>query len=1044
MFSHLCSSLKGKLSACMPHLLVGALFFAPVAHASDSTGVTPGDGPLCTLNVPSPVSFNTVLQPSLTLTLTSTCTRYPILWEWTASPLDYTSRTLTGQNTLFAPLFTSGALTWTSDNRKVSTTNQINITFSSTGTFTFATRGKDADYIPPNNTPAGFWGPWGAPGSTSIDTSGAWKNIVLTCEPYTETQVLGPGGALVCSGGRVSSNSQSRTFCSDSTTPTWGPWVPSTSCECPSGTVWNGASCVAVPTCTVTPTPPLASPGQNVLWNVSCNTPPTSVVWTSTTPNNGVCTGTTCSQQYPTPTTACFTVQGSNTAGAGPVSSPGCVVVACPPGQTWSAGASACGAPPTITSPSFSVHTPQLATIPITVTGTQPRTCSATTLPAGYVMSPSCVISSVQPGIDTPPVPSTCSVTVTNPWGSDTKPCSSLTVAAPSCSVSWSNMPLALGNLAFAYPTSRDYNTGPEFSSTPILFQDPGKKTLAAATGSAGLNIRTANADTYSVSCSGAPTITGATAIDPMTGIASAQINYVKQYPLSALSYSAGIWNNNTGSYSFDAVWITGDQGNGGFWLWPPINYTQTAQVAIDPPGSSVCTVTAKSSATGQTTQCTSEQAPIVVKGQQSYCTLDVSMVEWLYRTSTNAVTPVLPSDQTTVTGNTTSPTPRILNSPNTLFLDARLNAPGIELSSAGYIPPYSTPYSSGAPFQNPAISCKKRVIKASQPTPPWGAQFNVPLTQSVSFTKITTPFTSDGGSQARTIVPGAVQFGYAGWPFNLAPTSFGDTVDSINEEYDISCEYTGSGYNVLTGAPESVSCAGWYTYAPGAVCVPQASFAAGPVGTNYGTSVSYSGYVAGWEGPMKFVGEKVTLAGNLGTGGRGTFFSAPSFPKLNQFGIGDPNVSHVVVNRLTTDTWNWGSTHSWLHDFLPHYTDANILRSGDVIATAPLGGAGLLNTPSLMRGCSGSGFGSGYNPCGHATVINVERTLFPGTAAQRLSTAACTLTVGSATSVNSNPCTSNCTTGPGVPFGPGAGNGSGTGSNGPGDNSSGPGPGGG
>lgn len=191
--------------------------------------------------------------------------------------------------------------------------------------------------------------------------------------------------------------------------------------------------------------------------------------------------------------------------------------------------------------------------------------------------------------------------------------------------------------------------------------------------------------------------------------------------------------------------------------------------------------------------------------------------------------------------------------------------------------------------------------------------------------------------------------------------------------------------------------------------------------------------------GPVKFVGEKITLSGK--SDGYDSFnesFSAPT-PKLNTFGSMQSKETHVVINPREEDLsiWGYGSTKGFMKWEYANYNDSNIAFINDVIATAPIGVSTMQQTPILMRGCDGTATGSGYTPCKHTTTLDVQRTIFPGTSAERKSTAQCTIWVGSETGYSGTPC-DTCGSGPGTPFGPGSGGGGQTGGTGSGGNNSG------
>ena len=1014
----------------------------PLTGMAQGTNPIPGDGPQCRLSAPAAVDFNTVLQPSLTFSMSAICTRYPVLWEWTAPPLDYTGHNMAGQNALFQPLFNSGVMTWTYDNRKVTTVSTIPITITATGTYTFAVRAKDADYIPPNNQPAGFWGPWGAPGFPNINDSGAWVNISATCRPQSETRVTGPGGSLACTGGQISTLSETRTFCADSVTPTWGPWIPSTTCACPSGQAWNGVSCVPVPICTVAPTPASSAPGQTTTWNVTCDSAPTSVVWTATTPPTGgapCSSGTSCAQTYTTPQTVCYAVAGVGVAGTGPRSTPACATVACPPGQAWSSSAGSCGVPPTISAPNFSVGTPAPSTIPITVTGTPQLTCTATNLPAGFVMQSNCSLVSTSPGTAIPPVPSGCKVTVNNAWGADSKDCTAYVEPSPSCTATWAAKPLALSSKLLRFASALHTSFG--VTGQPVYVQDanPARADVAGYVGSAPLQIAVSNADTYSVSCDGAPTLPPTLpSIDPITGKATVPVTYTSRTALPAVTYSEnGVWDTYMNSYaslrcdSFGCypIQFVGSDGNT-YNAKSFYTYSASSQNAITPVSQSVCRVTVTNSNTGASASCASDTTQVVAGGQ-AYCRMGLKVGEWEYQLANGSVTPSKPADTTTIARSYMSTSaPAVEVSPNTIFAEAQIVASGVQLQSGPFVPPPGAP-AAIAPWNNNIVSCRKRKLSAANLAPAWQV-FSLPATGTYVSSSAAQSWGSFGlpvVSRNDGYVAGSTFTGLYQEP---AAAAWRDSLDSINEQYELECSYSGTGYNNTTGATESVSCSSTWTYKPGAVCMPSASFGSGPAGIQYADgSRSYSGYSAGWTGPVRYVGEKVTLAGNDGVDANSSAFSAAT-PKLARFGAAASSTTHLVVSPRQSDLsgWLFGSTHGWLRDRLASYTDANLALAGDVVATAALGVNSLQQSPLLMRGCDGVGGGSWYTSCNHRTVLNVERTLFPGTSAERKSTAQCNIWVGDAAG-GGGPTCSGCGNGSGTSFGPGNTGGGQTGGNG-------------
>jgi hypothetical protein len=1025
--------------------------FTGAVHA-DSTTVTPGDGPQCVLNAPATASFNTVLQPSLTLTLRSDCTRYPVLWEWTAPPLDYTNRNLTGQNILFTPLFANNKMKWTYDNRKVTATNSVDITFTATGTYTFATRGKDADFIPPNNQPAGFWGPWGRPGANTIDESGAWKTITLTCQPYTETRAGTPGGTNTCTGGRIPTQSETRTFCGDSVTPTWTPWTPVQSCECPVGQTWNGSVCVPVPTCSVAPTPPVTTPGQSVRWDVSCDTPATSVNWTLTTPPivgvTACASGTQCTQTYP-PSTVCYSVQGSNVSGVGRVSSPSCATIACVAPEVWSHVARSCGVPPTITSPIFNVGSPQPPQISVTTTGTPPLTCSSANLPTGWSMSAACALTTSTPSTPMPPVPTNCTVTVTNAWGTDTKPCIEQTQPAPYCQARWNTTPFVLTTTTSVRPRSRDYLAGLGASPGETAIFEGEDQIPVSKTGRAELLITTGNSDTYSINCDGTPNVIASPPLAATTRSATAVIEYARRYAVSPSSYQGYLpVNGITKSIvNFDSNyrWISytdADTGTPqGLWVYAPVTYSVNLnQAASSPPTNPVCRVTVTQANTGATAQCSSQATTIVDSGTQSYCSLNVSMVlrQWYQQNPVRDWVNSPPADTSTLTDSRDNTSLNAIRSPNVAHLNATLRTNGVQLQSGAYLPPSSTVVGNGAwllPFNDSSVQCRRRSKTAGNINPAW-QPIDIPFAQTGAWGASLASAGSlwpSGGSSAYTLRSGPTIYGAQSnnnpRPLNGILTSWGESIDSENSEYEMECSYTGRGRNNLTGQPETVSCSGWYTYTPGAICQPNVAFSVGASGTLFANGTSqYDGYSAGWKGVVRFLGDKITLKGNDGTdklvvqSGTGVI---PGKPKLQSLVQSSQNPAHVLMGIPEASLpINGGSTRGFLignHASLG-ITDGNLRRAGEVISTRTVGTIGLSETPVLYRGCDGRAPNStSYEACGHTSVFDVVRTLFPGTTAQRESLAQCVIDAGSTDNFSGTPCPTCGPTGSGTSFGPGS-----------------------
>jgi hypothetical protein len=1022
------ASSAATLGAVAVTAIVASLGFAGTVHAGGSEDVVPGDNPICTMSTSGSFSFNTLLTDTLTVNLTGNCTRYPVLWEWTGKPLAYGLRNMAGDNIWFAPLLASGVMTWTYDNRKVTTVNTIPLVFNRTGTFTFAVRAKDAEYIPPNNQPAGFWGPWGAAGTMIGDTNGGYQDITLSCYPQSQTRAAGTGGALTCSGGQVSSITETRTFCADSVTPGWGAWTPTVGCACPVGTTWNGAACVPVPTCSVTPSPSSLAPGQTANWAVSCNTPATAVTWTTSTPPPAgvpVCTtgnscaqtyptpgsfcyavsgtnisgagptsasscvtvacpagqvwsaalrscgipatitpptfvvglpapttipmtttgtpaisctgfnlpagwtigmvgtnctltptvpnaivplvpagctvtatnaygfdtracvqtlgvplpactvsanptsstpgqavawttncntppssiiwrvtgvppatlcttGATCTQTYPSPSTVCYAVTGSNVIGSGPESAPACAVVSCPSGQTWSATANACGVAPTITAPTFNVGLPRPATLPVTVTGTPTLTCTAFNLPAGWSMSAACVLTPNNPGFTETSMPVGCTVTVTNPWGSDTRACRENITPQTACAVNWTASPTVLNPIRQSYAVQAlsaliNPDLGPVIS--PPSFGPLSR--LSGNGGSGVLAIEATKADVIeSVVCNGSDPITP-TQPSTATGLSFNTVNF---FDLLALPEYNGqvVVASATGQYN----------------VRDTESYTETfvsvllnapAQIGRTAPSESSCTVTVRNSTTGNRATCMTPAPLEVVKlGERDTCSLTPEsntngMSVWQLDTR-NGVQASIPG-----AGNF-SGTVETIKQTETLYTLLSLRGTGAITSPK-------------------TMSCVKRHRTAANPNAARSSPFAVDISRAL-FQSPPVYVTAQedlvfGTSNGTTV---------AGW---VNPRStFTQVINPSEDDFDLDCRYVGTVNNTLTGQPANVSCSAYYSYRTGAAC----SFAPGGVNTfsqdftttgygGGGVGTTYQGNRARIDGAFNYVGDTMTAS---------------------------------------------------------------------------------------------------------------------------------------------------------------------------------------
>ena len=907
-------------------LLVISGLFPSTAHA-DSTGVIPGDGPQCVLSMPSTATFNTTLTNALPIVLTGNCTRYPVKWEWTGNPLSYGGHNMTGDNYVFQPLFDSGIMTWTYDNRKVTNTNTITLTFNRTGTFTYAVRAKDADYIPPNNQPAGFWGPWGAAGASTIDTSGAWHTITLTCSPVTQTRTVGPSGAGVCTGGQIPSTIETRTFCADSINPIFGPWVPTTSCACPVGTIWNGTSCVAPPVCTVAPNPSNSTPGQAVTWITSCNTPPTSISWrvTSPPPPTLCVSGSTCVQTYVDPRTVCYAVTGTNISGTGSESPAACVTVACPAGQAWSGVANACGVPPTITPPTFIVGVLPPPTITPTVTGTPPRTCSASALPPGWTMNPvTCVLSTSTTSTPQPPVPLGCSVTVVNPWGSNTQACLVVDSGITACETHWQSTPFVLSQSLWQNPKAP--------TAFGLTIDDATQRVKSASYGDGVLTVTAVNnPNQITVDCDGNPQVSNAT-ISTSSGLGSASIRYIRQYPLTPFAYTGppgpSFWVTNPGN-SADGRWVD-----------PPLDFAMNVtQPAIDPPANPVCRVTVRNSTTGATGTCATPATQIITPTEQMSCDMSIQA--------------------TTATLSNGDSAPWDQFGSNAIY--------GIRLGANAYLPgPGAGDYSAPSGYFTPQLTCQKRVRNSSNPLATW------------------TPITLGNGGG-----PSVARFlDSNGQPRTLTQNGnvYLDTFDAGVDDYDLTCNYSNIASNPLSGASAPVSCGAYYSYRTGAACQFQGEFTFGPSGTTDGSGTTYTGYNAGYAGVLKFLGEKVDHVRTASSDKDIYFEVIPPDQQLFSNTV-------AMTRKPVSYTDYWGSSAGFLRGRDPvAWPISNALRAGDNLVTTPI----LVNapqfSPDIFAGCQGQGFGNGYIACGIQSDFRVKRTLFDG----RQSTGTCFVGVGS------------------------------------------------
>ena len=812
---------------------------------ADSTTVVPGDGPQCRLVMPATISFNTTLTNSVTVPLVGICTRYPVKWEWTAPPLDYSTRNMAGDNILFAPLFASGIMSWTYDNRKVTDTNTISLTFTTTGTHVFAVRAKDADYIPPSGQPAGFWGPWGAPGAATIDTSGAWQTITLTCSPVDETRILGPGGVGLCTGGRVSTLIETRSFCADSVTPVFGPWIPAVTCACPSGTIWNGSACVAAPICTVSPTPAFSSPGQTITWNVSCNQVVTRVTWTTTTPPlppvPPCTTGLTCTQTYPTPQTVCYAVSGTSVAGTGPVSAPACAVVACVLPSVWSAAANACGVPPTITSPTFTAGTPQPPSLPITVTGTTPI-CTANNLPPGWNMSAGCALTPTVVGIVQPPVPVGCTVTATNAWGRDSQPCLSNAFDTPTCSAVFLQWPVKL--LQYTQWPTDEYTVKDTYSV-------PSREYPAGAKGSGSLQVTVDNGNTVeSVNC------TDSTSVAPSTtstaggsaGLFGYTVGYEERYDVPADDYVVGL---EVSEFQWlDAAHTRGITLNSRHFIQP-------RQLASPAPSATVCTATVKNTASGKTATCQSPAISTINTASTKSCTLDVSLQRWIYNGADGNSRSENLADLSS--GARSSGFARDFDSfkpPNTGYLTGRMTSP-LQLG-----PTLLATNETNLNATDP-LFCRRKVRTASNPSAPFSAPFAVTPARQVNFGP--QPPVSSGGTSMDISSLGPVVASFGGAPIFGAPvTPVIETIDPGSTDYDIECTFAASGFNPQTGGRESVACGAYYSYRAGSACQFEGTAASGVTITTTefsggGSTTLFSAPNSAYNGVFRYLTDSAT-----------------------------------------------------------------------------------------------------------------------------------------------------------------------------------------
>ena len=833
------------LAACLAALTVGG------AHAGDSTTVIPGDGPVCTLVMPSTISFNTVLTNSLTVPLVGNCTRFPVKWEWTAPPLDYTGRNMAGDNALFQPLFDSGIMSWIYDNRKVTNTNAINLTFTTTGTHTFAVRAKDADYIPPANQPAGFWRPWGAPGFTTIDTSGAWQTLTLTCSPVDQTRILGSGGVGVCTGGRVSTLIETRTFCADSTTPIFGPWIPSTTCTCPSGKVWDGVSCVPVPICTVRPSNASPTPGQSVPWVATCDLPVTTITWVPTTPPAppvAACPsagGALCTQTYPTPQTVCYSVSGTGIAGVGPTSAPACATVACAPPTLWSAGAAACGTPPTITPPTFQVGFPQPASIPVTVTGTTPL-CSASNLPSGWTMTTGCSLTPAVPGATQPPVPLSCTVTATNAWGFDTQRCLDINFSMPTCSARFNQTPIQMSRYTLT-PTD-EYGVQDRYSV-------PSRSYAAGVSGNGNLQINVVNGDSVqSVSCTGisvaTPSSTGASG--GAQGIFDYTVAYAKNLGVAASDYFVTLPEPETQI-------VTLPDGTTSVFDVSSRHFIIPAQSATPDINASVCTVVVKNSSSGLTGTCRSDPVAAVDTSAQKSCQINLSMQRWVYQRASLSDRTLYENRAAVPGGAQVNFFTRVFDSfnpPNTSYLTGRVH-------SSAQLGPVPLSASTQNINVTDSLVCKKVLRTSANSTATLASA--APFLISPSLQQNIGPIPAlgyGGGSEMEIEQVGAALYTS---PYDIVrdvPSSpLIESFDPGNADYDIECSLSATGFDGSTGAPTSVSCGAYYSYRAGAICRFEGSSGAGLTVTSVRYADGSSGTItsnpnSGYDGAFKYLAE--------------------------------------------------------------------------------------------------------------------------------------------------------------------------------------------
>ena len=614
-------------------------------------------------------------------------------------------------------------------------------------------------------------------------------------------------------------------------------------------------------------------------------------------------------------------------------------------------------------------------TIQLTKTGTEVVTCSGLNLPPNWAINAtSCSLINQNPIAVQGPVPAGCTVTATNAWGSNTQNCLVVGTDSFACEANWKSTPFLLSQNTFIHPKAP--------TAYGLFSEDTNRQVKNGISGSNSLTVSASNSpNKIDVVCNGGAqaTVTNAT-IDPVTGQGSANVKYTRATAITDfLPYD--------GEY-FEPYRLY-DPNNPSHWgyttIWPRLTYSVPNQSAVTEPANAMCSVTVTNTTTGVSNTCDAPATPIVdntADSTQSSCS--VNLYGWTKTDFTARYSPSVPFDSF---GN------------NDIY--------GASLNANGFLPgpgvnDYSTPNSTGTySYSNnfvAPLTCHRRVVSAADPLGTW---------QPVTL----------GNGGGPTIQRYYNNYYNSGQPVTGTSVNYFqlDTFNAASDDYDLKCEYTATAYNPNTDTKSPVSCSAFYQYRTGAKCELQIESQAGPSGVTVGGVLDhYDGYVAGYAGKVRFLGEKVVHTSTKSDDRIG--YIEPSSD-----GGAEYNARFLMLtNKPASYTDYWNSSANFLNlltsPYRVNWPIKNALRAGETLASTPIGVATPQFSTDIFAGCEGEGYAKTSKPCYVRTDLTVFRQM-PGVNG-RQSVGTCYGQVGSTTYVDTNCYSGNCGTSP-TPTGP-------------------------